>query len=220
MAPRGDGHSVLVLPGFTAGDASTGVLRRYLTQLGYDARGWELGRNLGAKAIGQDGEKLVARLEAIAKESGEKVSVVGWSLGGIMARLVAHRAPEIVRQVITLGSPFGGSPRATHAGLLYEWINGEKLNDEHFKKQMAEVATALPVPSTAIYTHGDGIVAWQNCMQVREARTDNVRVHGSHCGLGINPAVLYVVADRLAQPADDWQPFKRTGLAKLIYPAL
>ena len=102
-APRGDGHPVLVLPGFIASDTSTAILRRYLKRMGYDAHAWELGRNLGPKAIGREGEKLVARLRAIHELTGQKVSLVGWSLGGVMARLVARRAPEAVRQVISLG---------------------------------------------------------------------------------------------------------------------
>ena len=104
-APRGDGHPVLVLPGFIASDTSTAVLRRYLAKLGYDAHAWELGRNLGPRAIGAEGEKLIARLRAIHDATGEKVSIVGWSLGGIMARIIARRAPDAVRQVITLGHP-------------------------------------------------------------------------------------------------------------------
>ena len=113
MAPGGDGHPVLVMPGFTASDVSTGILRRYLTSLGYDTYAWELGRNLGPKAIGREGEKLVERLKAIHKATGKKVSLVGWSLGGVMARKLSRQAPGAVRQVITLGSPFTGDPRAT-----------------------------------------------------------------------------------------------------------
>lgn len=218
-APRGDGHPVLVLPGFIASDMSTGVLRRYLRRLGYDAHAWELGRNLGPKAIGVEGEKLIDRLHAVHDLTGQKVSIIGWSLGGIMARLVARRAPDTVRQVITLGSPFAGSPRATNVWRAYEYLTGQKIDDEHTRTQLSEVAAAPPVPSTAIYTRGDGVVAWQNCMEASGPETDNIEVHGSHIGLGVNPAVLYAVADRLAQPQDKWLPFQRTGLKGLIYPA-
>lgn len=218
MAPRGDGHPVLVLPGFVTTDASTSVIRRYLARMGYDAHAWELGRNLGPKAIGLEGEKLVDRLNAIHSATGRKVSLVGWSLGGIMARLVARRAPEAVRQVISLGSPFAGSPRATNVWRAYEILTGQKINDAHTKSQLAESATPMPVPSTAIYSREDGVVAWQNCVEPMGPESDNIEVHGSHCGMGVNPAVLFAIADRLAQSEDDWHPFERGGLRALVYP--
>lgn len=219
-APRGDGHSVLVLPGFLASDVSTGVLRRYLKRLGYDVHAWELGRNLGPKVIGREGEKLVERLHAVHALTGEKVSLVGWSLGGVMARLVARRAPEAVRQVISLGSPFAGSPRATNVWRAYEMLTGQRVDDPHTRQQLSESATPMPVPSTAIYSREDGVVAWRNCIEPQAARGDNIEVHGSHLGLGVNPAVLYAVADRLAQPVDSWRAFDRSGLKSWMYPTV
>ena len=216
-APRGDGHPVLVLPGFTTTDLSTTVLRRYLTRLGYDAHAWELGRNLGPKAIGQQGEKLIARLEDIYAATGKKVSLVGWSLGGIIARQLSRRRPDLVRQIITLGSPFAGDPRATNVWRLYEFMSGQKLKDPDTEAQLRESHDIPPVPSTAIYSKADGIVAWQNCLEPASATTDNIEVPGSHCGLGVNPVVLFAVADRLAQGEDAWQPFNRNGLRALIY---
>lgn len=217
-APKGDGHPVLILPGFLATDASTGVLRRYLDQLGYDVHAWELGRNLGPRAIGRQGEKLVERLRAVHALTGQKVSLVGWSLGGVMARLLAGRLSDTVRQVITLGSPFGGSPKATNVWRAYEFMTGQKVDHQHTRSQMAEAATLPPVPTTAIYSREDGVVAWQNCLETEGAESENIRVHGSHCGLGFNPAVLYAVADRLAQDPRDWHPFERNGLKGLVYP--
>ncbi len=218
-APRGDGHPVLVLPGFTTSDKSTTVLRRYLTRMGYDAHTWDLGRNLGPKAIGREGEKLVDRLNAVHDMTGRKVSLVGWSLGGVMARMVSRRVPDAVRQVISLGSPFTGSPRATNVWRAYELLTGQRLNDSHTRRQLDESATPPPVPSTAIWSREDGIVAWQNCVEPFNDNSDNIEVHGSHCGLGVNPAVLYAVADRLALPEDGWTPFDRRGLRALFYPS-
>ena len=217
-APKGDGHPVLVLPGFMTSDTSTAVLRRFLKRLGYDARTWDLGRNLGPRAIGREGEHLVAKLREIHERTGQKVSIVGWSLGGVMARLVARRAPDAVRQVITLGSPFAGSPRATNVWRLYEAMTGQKIDDPHTRGQLAESATPPPVPSTAIYSREDGVVAWQNCREPKSDLTENIEVHGSHCGLGVNPSVLYAVADRLAQPQDAWTPFERRGIGRWVYP--
>jgi pimeloyl-ACP methyl ester carboxylesterase len=218
-APRGDGHPVLVLPGFVTTDRSTHILRRFLDRLGYDARAWELGRNLGPKAIGQEGEKLIARLEAIHAETGEKVSLVGWSLGGMMARQLARRRPDMVRQVITLGSPIVGDPRATNAWRAYQRLTGQKLSDPEAKAQIAESHEAPPVPATAIWSRDDGIVAWQNCLEPEASTTDNIEVKGSHCGLGVNPIVLYALADRLAQEDGAWVPFDRSGLRAWFYPS-
>ena len=218
-APRGDGHPVMVLPGFTTTDRSTAVLRRYLTRLGYDAHSWDLGRNLGPKAIGREGEKLRERLDTIHAATGRKVSLVGWSLGGVMARMLSRQNPDAVRQVISLGSPFTGSPRSTNAWRAYEWMTGQRVDDAQAKEQMREGATPPPVPSTAIWSREDGIVAWQNCVEPFSDNSDNIEVHGSHCGLGVNPAVLYAVADRLALPEDRWTPFNRAGLRALFYPS-
>lgn len=218
-APRGDGHPVLVLPGFITTDLSTTVLRRFLTQLGYDAHAWELGRNLGPKAIGWSGEKLVARLEDIHAKTGKKVSLVGWSLGGILARQLSRRRPDLVRQVISLGSPFAGDPRATNVWKAYELLTGQRLKDPDTRAQLEESELAPPVPATAIFSKGDGVVAWQNCLEPEGATTDNIEVNGSHCGLGVNAAVLYAVADRLALREGEWKPFERKGLRTLVYPS-
>lgn len=218
-APRGDGHPVLVLPGFVTTDASTTLLRRYLELLGYEPYAWELGRNLGPKAIGRQGEKLIERLDTIFAETGRKVSIVGWSLGGVMARQVARRRPDKVRQVISLGSPFAGDPRASTVWKAYEALTGQRIGDKDTQAQLKESATTPPVPSTAIYTKADGIVAWQNCCEPQDAATDNIEVYGSHCGLGVNASVLYAIADRLAQPEGEWAPFERKGLRAWIYPS-
>ena len=219
MAPKGDGHPVLVLPGFVTTDLSTTVLRRFLARMGYDAHSWDLGRNLGPRAIGQEGEKLIARLEAIHAQTGRKVSLVGWSLGGILARQLSRRRPDLVRQVISLGSPFAGDPRATPVWKVYELLTGQRLKDPDTRAQLAESELAPPVPSTAIFSKGDGVVAWRNCLEPETPTTDNIEVNGSHCGLGVNASVLYAVADRLAQPEGEWKRFDRRGLRALFYPS-
>lgn len=218
-APAGDGHPVLVLPGFATSDASTRFLRRFLEGKNYDVRAWTLGRNLGSRAIGNDGEKLIAVLEKIHAETGRKVSIVGWSLGGLMAKMLAGRRPDLVRQIITLGSPLGGNPKSTAVWRLYEGLTGERVDGETARRHM-EVAQAAPLmPSTAIYSKADGIVPWQNCTMAKHDLTDNIEVRGSHCGLGVNPVVLYAVADRLAQAEGSWKPFDRSGLRMLVYPS-
>jgi pimeloyl-ACP methyl ester carboxylesterase len=217
--PRGDGHPVLVLPGFVTSDSSTMPLRKCLDRLGYQTYGWELGRNLGSKAIGQEGERLASRLDQIFSDAGRKVSLVGWSLGGTMARQLSRRRADSVRQIITLGSPISGDPRATNAWRLYQHLTGQKIADEATKALLRESALPPPVPSTAIFSKNDGVVAWQNCLEPEDVWTDNIEVRGSHCGLGVNPVVIYAIADRLAQPEAEWAPFIRKGLRNMVYPS-
>jgi pimeloyl-ACP methyl ester carboxylesterase len=219
QAPRGDGHPVLVLPGFVTSDRSTRILRLYLDDLGYDAHGWELGRNLGPKAIGARGERLTRRLLAVHRATRSKVSLVGWSLGGVMARELARSAPHAVRQVITLGSPFTGNPGASTVSRLYEQLTGDVIDSDLMAERLAIGSTPPPVPSTAIYSRTDGIVAWRNCVEPPGEQTDNIEVCSSHCGLAVNPAVLFAVADRLAQPEREWTPFRRDGWRAAVYPS-
>lgn len=218
-APRGDGHPVLVLPGLSTTDRSTALLRRYLSVLGYDVHAWELGRNLGPKAIGDGGEKLIARLEEINTATGQKVTLIGHSLGGILARQLSRRRPEMVRQIVTLGSPFAGDPRSTNVWKLYEYLCGHSVSDADTRAQLLESHDAPPVPSTSIYTKGDGIVAWQSCLEPETSTTDNIEIPGSHCGLCVNPIAMYAIADRLAQPLAGWKPFARGGMRALFYRA-
>jgi hypothetical protein len=118
-----------------------------------------------------------------------------------------------------LGSPFTGDPRATNVLGAYQALTGQKIEDAETQYQLEESRTKPPVPSTAIYTKADGIVAWQNCCEPEDATTDNIQVYGSHCGLGVNASVLYAVADRLAQADGEWAPFNRKGLRSLMYPS-
>ena len=219
QAPKGDGHPVLLLPGFMAGERSMKPLYTYLEKLGYDPYQWELGRNLGPRAVGADGEKMVDRLEAIHAKTGKKVTVIGWSLGGAFARQLSRRRPDLVRQVISLGSPLTGTPRATNAWRAYQYFTGQKMDDPKLQEQVREGHTVPPVPSTAIFSKNDGIVAWQTSREPKAATTDNIEVRGSHCGLGANPAVMWAIADRLALPENEWAPFERSGARALIYPS-
>jgi hypothetical protein len=215
LAPMGDGHPVLVLPGLVASDVSTRPLRSFLKSRGYATHGWKLGRNLGPRAGVERG--MLERVRELRERHGRKVSLVGWSLGGIYARQLAKRLPDDVRQVITLGSPFAGTPRATNAWRIYEWASGQSVDDPaiDFARALAEPP---PVPTTAIYSRSDGICAWQTCVEKEGPQVENIEVEGSHCGLGHNPAVVYAVADRLAQPEGQWRKFEATGWKRLVYP--
>jgi pimeloyl-ACP methyl ester carboxylesterase len=213
LAPRGEPHPVLVLPGLLADDTSTVTLRRFATWLGYPVAGWSLGRNRGPTRRVVDGlPRLVDRL---AGESGQPVSLVGWSLGGVFARRLAMRTPDRVRQVITLGSPFVSPeqlartpverPARTPGERAYRRLSFLHVAD---RIHPDDAGDALPVPSTAVYSRWDGIVDWRTCRQPPGPLRENVGVRASHLGLGHHPGVLWVVADRLAQPKDDWRPFR------------
>ena len=213
-APRGDGHPVLVLPGLIASDVSTRPLRGFLKGRGYAAHGWGLGRNLGPREGVEDGMRnLLLELHQL---HGRKVSLIGWSLGGVFARELAKQEPHAVRQVITLGSPFAGDPRATNAWRVFEWASGQKV-PERGSGRIDRLREPPPVPTTAIYSRDDGICAWQACREVAGPMTDNIEIVGSHCGLGHNPAAVYAIAERLAQPEDGWKPFAREGWKRAVY---
>jgi len=213
--PKGDGHPVLVLPGFMASDSSTRPMRRLLNDLGYEAHGWDLGRNVRI-----DDARLAAMkklLEDIHAQSGRKVSIVGWSLGGVFARELAKMMPEKVRMVISLGSPISSDRNHSNARRLFEMINGESpevMSDEQFNS----LEEAPPVPTTSVLSKTDGIVSWQGSVQYNGDQTENIQVHGSHCGLGVNPSVMVAIADRLAQKEGHWKPFDRSGFRSFLFP--
>src|ERR1700740_3508675 len=211
-APRGDGHPVLVLPGLAASDVSTQPLRTYLRAQGYAAHGWKQGPNHGRRSGVEAG--IDARLGGLFQRYSRKVSLIGWSLGGVFAREAARRSSDRVRQGITLGSPFANEPKASNAWRLYEVLSGRQVDDWPDREAMK---LPPPVPSTAIYTRSDGIVAWQGCREQESATTENIEVEGSHSGLGYNPTALYAIADRLALPEGQWRRFDRSGLRSLLY---
>jgi thioesterase domain-containing protein len=216
-APSGDGHSVLVFPGLIAGDVSTLPLRGYLKSRGYDVEGWLQGLNLGPRPGVL--ERSEDQVRQIARDSGRKLSLIGWSLGGIYAREIAKQLPECVRCVITLGTPFTGHPRSTNAWRLYELASGHKIETHPKRGRLHE---APPVPTTSIYSRTDGVVAWECSVQDARAsahgEVENIEVVASHLGLGMNPAALYAIADRLAQPEGLWAPFHRQGWRSMVYP--
>jgi pimeloyl-ACP methyl ester carboxylesterase len=213
--PAGDGHPVLVFPGLAAGDTTTLVMRRFLGGLGYSAHAWEQGLNLGPRPGVL--EACVERVQQLHAEHGRRVSLVGWSLGGVYAREIAKMLPASVRIVVTLGAPFTGHPKATNAWRVYQLVSGEKEIDP---ARFAALREAPRLPTTSIYSRSDGVVAWQCSVEQETARTENIEVHASHIGMGMNPTALYAIADRLAQPEGKWRRFdhaEHTGIKKLLF---
>ncbi len=223
QAPKGDGHPVLVIPGFMASDFSTKPIRRFLKAKGYDAHGWGLGRNLGTQIVGGDkiiSDALINRVLELHVKHNCKVSIVGWSLGGILAREIARIIPEYVRQVISLGSPFNGPKgSAPVASKFFEMINGDIGSRE--PDALRRMLLPPPVPSSAIFSRTDGIAHWQACIDSEEShihQTENIEVKGSHMGLGHNPQVIWIVANRLAQQEGEWRPFLDNKMHQVLFP--
>jgi pimeloyl-ACP methyl ester carboxylesterase len=204
--PQGDNHPVLVFPGFLASSRSTRPLRQYIADLGYRAHRWKLGYNMGYSYKLHYGMR--DRVTALVERYGEKISLVGWSLGGVYARELAREMPDIVRQVVTMGSPFRGHPSSSNIYKIFNMFT-EVPYDEMPKSFLQHMAQPPPVPTTALYTRGDGVVAWQSTVELSDrSDVENIHVGGAHMGLGFNPRVLYVLANRLAQPEGQWKPFK------------
>lgn len=212
FAPRGDGHPVLVLPGLLAGDLTTRPLRHCLERLNYAAYGWEQGINLGPREGVM--QRCRAQLEALRLAHKRKVSLIGWSLGGIYARELAKQVPGHVRVVITLGTPFTGHPKATNAWRLYEWLTGHRIGAPDIHGPLRRPPR---VPTTSIFSRTDGIVAWQCSVERPGPISESIEVGASHLGMGFNPLALYAIADRLSQPEGAWQPFERPGLRRFVY---
>lgn len=211
-APRGDGHPVLVLPGLLAGDFSTAPLRRFLRALCYDAHGWERGLNLGPSAAVR--RLLEQRLQGLRRRHGRRVSLVGWSLGGIYARELARTHADDVRVVVTLASPFRDISASHAARLVPIRPNGRPLREA--RELRALLGAPLPVPSTSIYSRSDGIVAWRSCLETEGPGRESIEVRCSHTGMGFHPPALAVIADRLAQPEGSWRPYRAAASPRVV----
>jgi len=224
----GEGQPVMCLPGFGAGDSSTVILRRFLRGWGYDSRPWGQGQHLNPvearsfddvrRSFDRRRRDLEVELRGVVEGSGQKVSLIGWSLGGILARWFASHHPELVRQVITLGTPFG-DPRAVVVYPLMQRIHGKPMGERELDEWLAMCRAPLSsdIPLSIIYSRSDGFVAPHIATDVQNSHIENIHIHSSHVGLTVNPLSLFVIADRLAQPQLRWQPFARRGWRELVF---
>jgi len=193
--PRGRGAAVVVLPGYGANESSTAVLAGFLRMLGYRSFSWGLGRNTGN--VARLMPKVLERIREVAAPGHDPVHLVGWSLGGYIAREAARERPDLVASVITLGSPVVGGPKyTTVAGRYrrrgYDLDELERLVDARYERPLA-------VPVTAIYSKADGIVAWEACIDRRSPGVEHVEVRTTHIGLGFCPEVYRIIAHRLTR---------------------
>ena len=213
----GDQHPVLILPGFGASDQSTAPLRWALRGQGYWVHAWGLGRNIGPTARAVDGMR--GRLAELHERHGRTVTLIGQSLGGIYARLLARESPDAVRQVITLGSPYrmveGDRSSATGLWEQVQHLHNGDLSLMHLRE---EDRPPLQVPASSFYSRTDGVAPWQTCIDEVREHTENIEVRGSHVGMGVNPAIILAILDRLSQPEGDWRPFSAPLWARAWYP--
>ena len=202
----GDGHPVLVIPGFMGGPLSTARLRKFIQKIGYTAYDWGLGRNY-AKI--EDIATMEQLIDDLYKKHQVPLTLIGWSLGGVYARELAKMKSEKTRQVITLASPFAGINEPNNAKWLYRVIHrGRSINDLD-QEWIARLPEPAPVPSTALYSKQDGIVPWQVCLEKIEDTThQNIEVFISHLGMGFDPLVWTIIADRLFYRKDNWERYQ------------
>jgi pimeloyl-ACP methyl ester carboxylesterase len=202
--PAGDGHGVLLLPGFLAPDRALEPLARVLRRLGY--RTYRSGLNPNPGPTPATVRLLRRRVPEVLAQTRGAITLIGQSLGGIYAREIARWYPSQVRMVITLASPFR-DPDHTRvrrmAGALRRWWGPEG------RRSAGSLCRPLPVPTTSIYSRTDGIVPWQACLERWGPRRENIEVDTSHYGMALHPSVIRIVADRLAIPRGQWYPYRR-----------
>ncbi|MFK8032429.1 MAG: esterase/lipase family protein [Gammaproteobacteria bacterium] len=191
--PRGDGRQVMCVPGFLANDSSTWPLRQYLNFLGYESLPWSQGQNRGRPE--KDAEVLLEHILDV-RNGENRITLIGWSLGGVIAREVARLAPDVVREVITYGTPVEGGPKYTSTAQLYAGRRG--LDLDAFEDYIHSVnLKGISQPLTVIYSKSDGIVGWRAAIDRYNPQTRHIRVPGSHIGMGTNPLVWRAIAKTL-----------------------
>ncbi len=189
----GDGRTVIVLPGLFTSDARTAMLRRVLKRAGYRTYGWGLGRNMPIKADILD--RFDARIDAIQTREGGPVTLIGWSLGGLIARAYANHAPDRVAEVITLGSPFSHDPRSNRAWQMYELVADHKVDDPPLD---FDRSAKPPVPTTAIWSARDGIISVESARGTADERDGEVEINCGHFAMSSAPDALEAVLKILA----------------------
>jgi len=215
---------IIVLPGFLAADWTTSEIRKFLAQKGQNVYGWDAGMNTGPS------HRILNHLKNHLDEiydvhNGQKVTLIGHSLGGVFARELAKNFAEKIEQVITLGSPF----RAAHhpqsvapiVRLVFDTMNGNNHAYHKDKPISKQAHFPPPVPTTSIFSKSDGVVNWQTCLNPRQPRSENIEVYGSHCGLVFNKLAMIVIADRLfvVQDRKKWKPFNIVDDNESLFPS-
>jgi len=192
--PRGHGQPILLLPGYGAGDGSTLILKSYLRLLGYRVRGWGLGRNSGD--VPDLLPRVLKRIMSFARRTQQEVRLIGWSLGGYLAREAARERPDLVRLVITLGTPVVGGPKYTVVARRFHRRGIDIAAIEAEIELRNQISLRTPV--TAIYSRADAVVAWEACIDQNGSDVEHVEVRTTHLGFGFSAEVYKIIAQRLA----------------------
>ncbi len=227
--PVGDGHPVITLPGFGGGDGSMAVLRRFLEKKDYQALPWGLGTNFTNDRVTtmdsvldfcrQKEADIAEQLHQITDKTGEKVSLIGWSLGGVYANSIAQTHPELVRQIITLGSPIG-DPRGTSTWNILKKMNRSDVPDEEqnvdgWLARKQDLGNRK-VRTSILYSLRDGAVSKGSAVIEGHPMVENIEVSSSHVGFAHNPLVYYIIAERLSQDLNDWKSYSDHALPPFI----
>lgn len=184
---------VVLLPGLGGSPSSMFFVSQALRRRGHRTFGWGQGRNKGD--VPALLPKVIERFEAVAERFGQPVVAVGWSLGGYLAREAARDRPDLVRKIITMGSPVVGGPAYTTTA---KWYRARGVDVGEICSLVAErYAVPLEVPTVALYSKRDGVVAWQACIDEWSPRVRHVEVGATHLGMGISSEVLRVVVDEV-----------------------
>jgi pimeloyl-ACP methyl ester carboxylesterase len=191
---------VLIIPGFATNDAYMSSLHQAIGAVGHTTYGWDQGFNIGIDA--QQAAALGQRLQRIYEDHGrQKISIVGYSLGGIYARELARLYPDMVESVITLGSPFG--MQDARLSETYRAFHGNTPADTNIHAALLEPP---PVPTTSLYALADDIVPWENSLNPAAPQAENLPIQPGHLRMPFDAAVARVIIDRLAEPAQGWRP--------------
>ena len=194
--PKGEAtqpRSAVLVPGFGASALSMKVIERALRRRGHRAYEWGQGRNDGK--VQELLPRVIDRCEQVARAHGGPIEVIGWSLGGYLAREAARDRPDLVRKVITLGSPVIGGPSYTTVARWYE-ARGYDLSE--IRQLVAErFEKPLDVPIIAVYSKRDGIVSWQACIDEWSPDVRHLEVSATHFSMGSSPDVLSIILDEL-----------------------
>ena len=211
--PGGNGEPVMVIPGLSTNDLSTTIVRKFLNFKGFSAYGWELGFNV--KYTEKVEQNIKRRVDELYDKHQQKVSLIGWSLGGMTMRIFAQHHPEKIKQVISLGAPFSGIKGKTHVGWWYTLLAGESV--QSFNDTWTKEAAMKPLmPSTSIYSKTDGMVSWEYCIDWETGpETQNIEVYCNHLGFGMNPSVWCILTDRLRQKEGEWTLFDESKLVDI-----
>jgi hypothetical protein len=209
--PRGHGEPILVLPGYGAGDGSTLILKSYLRLLGYHVRGWGLGRNSGD--VPDLFPRVLKRISSFAHRTHQQVRLIGWSLGGYLAREAARECPDLIHRVITLGTPVIGGPKYTVVARRFQRRGIDMAAIEAEIELRNQISLCTPV--TAIYSRTDAVVAWEACIDQNDTYVEHVEVLTTHVGLGFSPEVYKIIAQRLA---DDGKPCQQSPTDETAQP--